>query len=222
MRIVAVADTHNYHKNLRPIPDGDVFIHAGDLCRAGGLDELRVAAEWLHSLPHRHKLVIAGNHDWCFARNQDSALSILGEHITYLEDSQTSIAGVSFWGSPWQPAFHDWAFNLPRGEALANKWAMIPDGIDVLVTHGPPRGFGDRVSTSLRQGCDDLLAAVRRTKPLLQVFGHIHEDGGAWRENGICFTNVTTWECDRGPTVLDVDWGNRLVTDVCVPPPRRL
>jgi hypothetical protein len=148
---------------------------------------------------HRHKIVVAGNHDWCFVREPQAAVDILGKEIVYLQDAEATIEGVRFWGSPWQPKFHEWAFNLPRGEALASKWALIPTGIDVLITHGPPLGIGDRAGDPVRQGCTDLLAAVRRVTPLLHLFGHIHQDGGCWREEGICFANVTTWECERGP-----------------------
>ena len=63
MRIVAVADTHLFHDETYEVPDGDVFVHAGDMCRRGDLDELREAAAWIHSLPHRHKVIVAGNHD---------------------------------------------------------------------------------------------------------------------------------------------------------------
>ncbi len=157
MRIVAVADTHTFQGDLRQIPDGDVFLHAGDLCRGGRLDELRTVAAWLRTLPHRHKIVVAGNHDWCFVREPQAAIEVLGPGIVYLQDSEATIDGVRFWGSPWQPAFNDWAFNLPRGEALARKWALIPTGIDVLVTHGPPHGIGDWSGDSVRRGCEDLL-----------------------------------------------------------------
>jgi predicted phosphohydrolase len=221
MRIVAVADTHTFQDDLRLVPEGDVFLHAGDLCRGGRLDELRTAVAWLRTLPHRHKIVVAGNHDWCFAREPQAALEILGENVVYLQDSETIIEGVRFWGSPWQPEFNDWAFNLPRGEALARKWALIPTGIDVLVTHGPPHGIGDWCGDPGRQGCKELLAAVRRVRPLLHVFGHIHQDGGFWREEGVCFANVTCWECERAPTVLDVDAASRQVNVVTVPPARK-
>src|SRR5262249_20747600 len=125
MRIVAVADTHTFHDDLRSVPDGDVFVHAGDLCPGGRLDELAGAVAWLRPLPHRHKLIVAGNHDWCFVRQPDEARQILGDDVLYLQDTGVSIDGIRFWGSPWQPTFHDWAFNLPRGEALAAKWALI-------------------------------------------------------------------------------------------------
>jgi predicted phosphohydrolase len=218
MRIVAVADTHTFQDDLGALPDGDVFIHAGDLCRGGRLDELRTAVNWLRALPHRHKLVVAGNHDWCFVRERQRALEVLGDDVVYLEDSGVVIEGARFWGSPWQPAFNNWAFNLPRGEALGAKWALMPAVVDVLVTHGPPHGIGDDSGDPGRQGCQELLAAVRRVRPLLHIFGHIHQDGGYWHFDGICFANVTTWEGLRGPTVLDVDVTARQVIAIRVPP----
>jgi predicted phosphohydrolase len=221
MRIVAVADTHTFQDDLRVIPDGDVFLHAGDLCRGGRLDELRPVAAWLRGLPHRHKLVIAGNHDWCFAREPQAALEALGPKVVYLQDAEAVIDGIRFWGSPWQPAFNDWAFNLPRGEALASKWGLIPAGIQVLVTHGPPHGIGDWSGDPVRQGCEELLAAVRRVRPRLHLFGHIHQEGGFWEQGGICFANVTCWEGERGPTIIDLDEGTGQVIAVSIPPARK-
>ena len=134
MRIVAVADTHLFHADLGLLPEGDVLIHAGDLLRGGRLAELRQAMPWLLAQPHRHKLFVAGNHDWCFARDPELACEILSTGIVYRQDSETVIDGVRFWGSPWQPEYNDWAFNLPRGEALAQRWDLIPAGIDILIT----------------------------------------------------------------------------------------
>src|SRR5262249_34479500 len=156
--IVAVADTHLFHSELR-VPDGDVFVHAGDLCQAGHLGELEVAAEWIRSLPHKHKVVVAGNHDFAFFDFPGKAQRLFA-FCTHLEDTGATIDGVSFWGSPWEPEFNDWAFNLPRGAALAEKWAQIP--------------------TSGRLGCADLLARIDIVKPKLHLFGHIHQDGGVW------------------------------------------
>lgn len=220
MRIVAVADTHCFESDLGVLPEGDLLIHAGDLIRGGGLEELASVAEWLRAQPHRFKLVVAGNHDRCFedAEQRAKALELLGPDITYLQDTGTEIMGLRFWGSPWQPAYNDWAFNLPRGTALAEKWALIPDAIDVLVTHGPPQGIGDRSSVHGRHGCADLRRAVARVRPLLHVFGHIHQDGGVFEEEGTVFVNATTWECERGPTVVEIDPGTRRVRSLSCPP----
>jgi predicted phosphodiesterase len=221
MRIVAVADTHLFQHELR-VPDGDVFIHAGDLCSAGTLGELALAVRWLQRLPHRVKLIVAGNHDWPFQRQGEDARRLLGEGLTYLQDSGVELEGVRFWGSPWQPAFNDWAFNLPRGEALARQWALIPAGTQVLVTHGPPAGLGDGGGVGYggahRRGCADLLARVEAVHPLLHLFGHIHDSGGFWRAGPTAFANVTTWECQRPPTVIDLDVAAGTVTPVEVPP----
>ena len=59
---------------------------------------------------------------------------------------------MQVWGSPWQPEFCGWAFNLRRGEACAAKWRLIPTATDVLVTHGPPLGHGDLCHGGKRVG----------------------------------------------------------------------
>lgn len=219
MRIVAVADTHMYHDEL-VVPEGDVFVHAGDMCRRGSLDELASTLAFVRALPHRHKIVVAGNHDWAFVDAKERARALCHSAIHYLEDDGVSLDGVSFWGSPWQPTFHDWAFNLPRGAALAEKWELVPERTDVVVTHGPPAGIGDRSSTSGRTGCEDLRARMLTLRPRLHLFGHIHEDGGLFLEEGVAFVNVTTWECERAPTVIDLDPVTGIVTPVHVPPTR--
>ena len=214
MRIVAVADTHLFTSDL-VVPEGDVFLHAGDLCRGGDLDELREAAAWIAALPHRHKIIVAGNHDWCFVHDPAAARALLGE-MHYLEDAELVLDGIRFYGSPWQPEFNDWAFNLPRGEAIAAVWRKIPAGLDVLITHGPPEGLGDRSPVGGRAGCADLRRRIAEVLPRLHLFGHIHQDGGVWHEGATVFANVTTWECERAPTVIDLD--AQAITPVVVPP----
>ncbi len=219
MRIVAVADTHLYQNDLGDLPDGDVFVHCGDFLRGGSLDELARFVPWLIALPHRHKVVVAGNHDCCFESAPGDARALLPPDVIYLEDSGAEIDGVRFWGSPWQPAYHSWAFNLPRGPALAARWAEIPRGTEVLITHGPPQGFGDRTPVTGRHGCADLRERVRAVSPRLHLFGHIHQDGGFWRDGETAFANATTWECERGPTVLELTSSG--VTPCVVPPSGR-
>jgi predicted phosphodiesterase len=221
VRIVAVADTHTFQEQLGTLPDGDVFVHAGDLLRRGSLDELAGVAAWIRALPHRHKVVVAGNHDWCFARERAAACDLLGAGVVYLEDEAVTVDGAVFYGSPWQPAYNDWAYNLPRGPQLAEKWAAIPAGVDVLITHGPPYGIGDDLGSGLagRQGCVDLRLALPRIQPRVHLFGHIHQAGGAWSDGATLYANVTTWECARAPTVVDLDLATRTAVPVVVPSP---
>lgn len=214
MRIVAVADTHLYTRDLI-VPDGDVFVHAGDMCQGGTLDELMSVVEWMADLPHRHKVIIAGNHDWSFIEAGSHARALVAE-FHYLQDQALELEGVRFYGSPWQPEHGGWAFNLPRGPQIAERWQLIPPGLDVLITHGPPAGFGDRTPVAGRAGCADLRRRVDLVAPRLHMFGHIHQDGGVWTHGATTFANVTTWECERGATVIDLDATG--VHPVIVPP----
>ena len=218
MRIVAVADTHLYEHDLGVLPAGDILVHAGDMLRHGGLDELQVFVEWLHSQPHSTKIVVAGNHDWCLQRERVEAETLLGPEVHYLEDSGATIHGLRWWGSPWQPEYRQWAFNLPRGRPLSEKWALIPDSVDILVTHAPPAGLGDRSPIDGRTGCEDLRRRVEELGPRLHIFGHIHQGGGLWQIGKTTSVNVTTWECDRGATVIDVAPKTGVVQPVEVPP----
>jgi len=204
MRIVCVSDTHAKH-HLTVVPDGDVLVHGGDITRRGQLEDVEDFDRWLGTLPHKHKIVICGNHDFCFQEKPAEARARI-THAIYLEDSGCEIDGVTFYGSPWQPWFGGWAFNLARGEELANVWAKIPDRVDVLITHGPPQGILDRTNRDEFAGCRDLFHRVFEVKPKLHVFGHIHEAAGRSEIDGITFVNAST-QMGVGTGVI-VDIGN--------------
>jgi len=179
MRLVLVSDTHNLQESL-VLPPGDALIHAGDFTMRGAPLEVAAFGAWLETQPFAHKIVIAGNHDFLFEREPETARGLLPLEVHYLRDSEVTLEGLRFWGSPWQPWFLDWAFNLQRGPEIAEKWALIPEGIDVLITHGPPMGTADRTVNGEDVGCADLAAAMARVKPRLSVFGHIHEGYGVY------------------------------------------
>ncbi len=201
-RIVAIADTHNRHAQLH-LPAGDVLIHAGDMTGRGTLRELEQVADWLRAQPHLHKVVIAGNHDFALQRQPDEARALFhGLHL--LEDAEVTVEGLRIWGSPWQPWFHDWAFNLRRGPEIDAKWQLIPEGVDVLVTHGPPHGYGDLVYRGERVGCEDLTRQLDRVKPRLHLFGHIHEDKGEWQRGPTRIVNCTTSEGELPAAVIEL------------------
>lgn len=206
MRVVCLSDTHGRHGTI-VVPDGDLLIHAGDSTKRGTRPEIEAFDAWLGGLPHRHKVVIAGNHDFGF--EQDVTARTWIRHAIYLQDEGAVIDGLRIWGSPWQPRFFDWAFNLDRGLALAAVWAKVPDGTDILVTHGPPRGILDRTFRGEHVGCDDLLREVtERIRPRLHVFGHIHEDAGLIERDGIRFVNASAcdlrYQAVQPPIVVDL------------------
>ena len=205
MRIVCISDTHNLTETI-PVPDGDLLLHAGDLTMAGSAREIERAQRWLAGLPHRRKVVIAGNHDFLFEREPHAARSLM-QAVTYLQDELVDVDGLKIWGSPWQPWFYDWAFNLRRGPEIRAKWDLIPQGIDILLTHGPPAGHGGRTRMGDEAGCLDLLAAVRRVRPRLHVFGHIHEGYGTTQAGVTRCVNASLCDADyravNAPVVLD-------------------
>ncbi|XP_043223410.1 metallophosphoesterase domain-containing protein 1-like isoform X2 [Amphibalanus amphitrite] len=237
LRFVCMSDTHSLTPHLTmPVPDGDVLIHAGDFTKCGRIEEVELFNNWLASLPHRHKIVIAGNHELSFdpAFTRDggagalNALPTLGcdrrdleqavsrpdcrsrlSGCTYLQDESVTVSGITVYGSPWQPEFCDWAFNVPRGRPCLEKWLKIPENVDVLITHSPPIGHGDLTISGVRAGCVELLSVVQqRVKPKYHVFGHIHEGYGVTTDGKIVYVNAST--CDisyvpcNPPIVFDV------------------
>lgn len=202
MKLVCISDTHSLHHQMPAIPDGDVLIHAGDSLGQGTLENISNLNTWLGTLPHRHKIVIAGNHDWAFQETPERARAALSNAV-YLEDSGIEIEGVRFWGSPWTPVFLDWAFMLERGQPLRERWQQIPDDTDVLITHGPSKGFGDAVnigSRSLNTGCQELLARIDQLALKAHVFGHIHEGHGLYRRGDTQLINASTCTLRYQPT----------------------
>lgn len=208
MRIVAIADTHGLYRQMPEVPPGDVLVHAGDLTTFGQLSELPDFFDWFGAHPHRWKIVIAGNHDWAFERKPVEATRLVPDGIVYLQDAGVTIEGVRFWGSPWQPFFNNWAFNLERGCAdLAAKWASIPDDVQVLITHGPPFGILDGAGWQVVQsvGCEllrDRLASLPDLR--VHLFGHVHEAYGTTRQGRVQYVNASICTMSYAPTNLPI------------------
>ena len=124
MKIVAVSDTHEQIHSMRhKIPDGDVFIHAGDITNRGDLQAFQVAAKFIGKLPHKYRVIIGGNHDQTLQHSsyftRSEILDLFKENnIIYLQDSSVTIENKIFYGSPWSPTFGNWSFNLNRGEKI--------------------------------------------------------------------------------------------------------
>lgn len=199
VRIAAVADLHG---QLPVVPPCDVLVVAGDICplarevagQATWLDG--PFRQWLEAVPAGAVVGIAGNHDFVFEREPQRVPRDLP--WTYLQDEGASVAGLSFWGSPWTPWFHDWAFNAPRkdGEAfLAKRYANVPSGTDVLVLHGPPVGYGDAVA-GVAVGSTAELDLIERVTPRLCVYGHVHEGRGQYAHGATTLINAAAVDAD--------------------------
>lgn len=210
MRVAAISDVHNKLSKVE-VPECDVLIIAGDLTMMGYEWEVEKFNDALvKARAHANAVVvIAGNHDFGLEREPARYEAMLTNADHYLRDSAVVIGGVKFYGSPWQPWFHSWAFNLQRGPDIKAKWDLIPADTDVLVTHGPPRGILDMCPSGEKVGCDDLLEAVLRVKPAYHVFGHIHHANGLQHFMGTTFINAST--CDERyrptnrPVTFDVE-----------------
>lgn len=193
MQITFISDTHGLHHQMtEDLPGGPILIHAGDVTGRGTIREINDFLTWFADLPYMHKIFIAGNHDFGFEavrHNTDEGIKI-PDNVIYLQDDFVIVEGIKVYGAPWQPRFFNWAFNLDRGEPLAEKWKMIPDDTDILVTHGPPFGILDRTKEGLNVGCDDLFNRVLEVRPKIHVFGHIHEGYGQTNIDGTTYINA--------------------------------
>lgn len=221
-RLVCISDTHT-RTNFQ-VPDGDVLIHSGDATFRGDYSEVWDFARWYGEFPHEHKIFVAGNHDWGFEKQPEIFRKMMSDNnITYLQDSGMEIRGLIFYGSPWQPEFGGWAFNLSRFEGeLTHKWAIIPDDTNVLITHGPPKGILDLTAgydcmtpsgvdhePPERVGCWDLTERVRKLKSLrAHIFGHIHHSYGKEVIDGVTYLNSSIcneqYKAVNAPHVIDV------------------
>lgn len=201
MKITFISDTHTKHDQVTSIlPGGDVLIHAGDMSSMGYEKEITNFLKWFNALDnYTHKVFIAGNHDWGFQESPDMCRELLKlyPNVTYLQDN-TKVIGedhetaVKIYGSPWQPEFYDWAFNLPRmGSELEEKWKNIPDDTDILITHGPPWGHLDTIKGhSVPLGCEMMAERIKSLKPKIHVFGHIHTGYGYKFDGSTHFFNA--------------------------------
>jgi len=182
MKIVCISDTHRMFANLK-IPEAEVLIHAGDIDSYEFNSELKDFNKWLGTIPCKHKIVIAGNHDGFIDKNPKQKTIDILTNATYLESSGIEINGVKFWGAPFTPIFNNWFFMLPT-DMLKEEWEKIPLDTDILITHGPPMGILDHVWIGNRHvGCPFLAQRIKEVKPKLHVFGHIHEQYGIIRES---------------------------------------
>lgn len=204
-KIIFISDTHGKHDLLTddinaliyqsPVDlDNTIIIHSGDVSNVGKINEINQFTNWFSKFDAKYKIFIAGNHDFAFEtirHRNDIGISI-PNGVIYLMDEMVEIDGLKIYGSPWQPRFYDWAFNVDRGDAIAKKWEPITKGLDILITHGPPFGILDDTFQGIRVGCEELYKKVVEVKPKYHVFGHIHYGYGTRQFNDTFFINASS------------------------------
>ena len=224
--ITFISDTHSKHKHCEnDLPGGDILIHAGDFMN-GGYTKIEVIEflDWFRSIKgYDKKIFIAGNHDRILENDPTWSLLTIKDYtnLIYLQDEGYSIydidndLSVKLYGSPWQPEFFNWAFNLPRnGEVMKAKWDDIPDDTDILITHGPPFGYLDIPGgQNVRVGCEMLRHRVDEIKPKIHVFGHIHGSSGYYYNGHTHFINASVLDERYNYTNLPVSIEWDLITN---------
>ncbi|OGF46798.1 MAG: hypothetical protein A2452_03755 [Candidatus Firestonebacteria bacterium RIFOXYC2_FULL_39_67] len=188
VKVVCISDTHGLHKSMeKKLPAGDMIIHAGDCTNVGELGQIAMFFDWYAELPYKHKILIAGNHDFGFQdRFNDVQKFLEGRGITYLQDSCAAIEGVKIFGSPWTLAFQNWAFmtNETGLEEVYRKQISQEGSPDIIVTHSPLKGFLDSTVTEGEHlGCNALLTPIRLHFPQYVIHGHIHGGYGKHKLN---------------------------------------
>lgn len=193
-------DTHNETTKLvHYIPSGDILIHCGDFTHRSdwlGLEKGEVPPTiknfdgFMASLPHKHKVVIAGNHECGLVHLSQDQIQALLPSSRYIFDQQIEIEGLTIYGTPWTDTAM-MGFSEHRAERRKALWAKIPENLDILVSHAPPHGFGDRNNFGKNVGCPLLLARVLEVPPTVHLFGHIHEASGVFHNEKTTFINAS-------------------------------
>jgi len=211
MKITCISDTHGKHRACeRDLPGGDILIHAGDFMNSGHSQyEATDFFDWFNSInDYDNKIFIAGNHDRLMQIEPEWSSGILTGYktIDYLQDDDVVLYydgpngdfpedNVRIYGTPWQPEFRNWAFNLPRnGEEMKAKWEAIPANTDILITHGPPQTYLDTAGAPINLtllGCELLKERVELIRPKIHIFGHIHGGAGYYFNGHTHFINAS-------------------------------
>jgi Icc-related predicted phosphoesterase len=181
LNIWHISDTHTFHDMLTVPENIDMVIFSGDCSNpreslANSFEVLKFL-KWFGELPIKHKIFVAGNHDTSIERKIIFDLDF-GDNIIHLWDNEVTIEGFKIWGSPYTPSFgFGWAFNRDRAK-IYKVWEQIPEDVDIVVTHGPPKGILDLSYNrdNELEMCGDLALKkrIKEIQPKLVCFGHIH------------------------------------------------
>ncbi|KAJ4305411.1 hypothetical protein N0V90_000942 [Kalmusia sp. IMI 367209] len=185
IRVVCISDTHGH--TIDDVPAGDILIHAGDMTVSGSIPEIQNQVDWLSTLPHKEIIVISGNHDTYLdprtrpsLREDQRTGAIDWKRVRYLQHRRLSLSiaveSTSVDGEETHLLARETKHRrYPRGR---DAWSeTVPEDTDILVTHTPPKYHMDLTLPS-ELGCEHLSAEVKRVKPTLHIFGHVHWGAG--------------------------------------------
>lgn len=189
LKLVLLSDTHELHREV-DVPAGDILIHAGDFTMfSKSMKAIEDFNDWLGELPHRHKIIVPGNHE--FFLEADASRRSLLSNATILINEGIDVHGLRLWGTPVTPLYGS-AFGLSSPEDRKRLCGQIPEDTDILISHGPPFGILDSAPDSgLHAGCRELADAVTRLRPKLHVFGHVHGAYGMFQTEHTTFVNAS-------------------------------
>lgn len=185
MKIWTISDTHCKHNELI-IPDGiDMVIHAGDASNHRDYSmngaQMRDFLDWYNNLPIKYKIYVPGNHDTSIEKGMHNFEDY--PEITVLINDSVTIEGIKIYGSPITPSFgQGWSYNCSRGTIGRKYWDRIEHDVNILITHGPPKGILDYTESRdfgnqyVQCGCKSLFNAVKRIQPTFHIFGHVHDE----------------------------------------------
>lgn len=188
MKIAAFSDCHWLYNEIKEFPQADICIFAGDWCGSGlYFQETLDFLTWFKKLPYKYKIVVPGNHDRLCQLNEQFCKDMFKKiDANLLIDEGIEIKGLSIYGSPWSPFFNNWAYMLPE-EQLKWKFKFIPDKLDILITHTPPKGICDPTN----YGSEALRKRLNDINPKIHIFGHNHSGYGYTETINTKFYNVS-------------------------------
>jgi Icc-related predicted phosphoesterase len=157
---------------------------SGDIAETGDYASLMVAKRELDKLNCPY-YIVPGNHDLIFDSRRTLNISDISysinwpENVHILIDKQIEINGLKIYGTPWVPIIsYSWAFEAEH-DILQEKFSKIPENLDILITHAPPRINGCDIDYSLQTnngpfGSSELTQAIFEKNPKYVFCGHIH------------------------------------------------
>ena len=203
MKIVAIADTHGMHDDVK-VPKGDILVHAGDITGDGSFRSFADFLRWFKAQPHAFKCFVGGNHDRVLDKEYNTVKEMIKDSgCIYLENSGCILDGLNVYGSPITPKFNDWYFMEER-DLIGKYWKNIPKNLDLLITHGPPYKVLDGVLSAYGDhhvGCEALMDKINEVKPKYHIFGHIHCSYGQNKIGDTTFINASV--CDDNYDVVN-------------------